>query len=87
MDDLELGRRGVVGREVGRGREEDLGTLASMSSSDDAIRKGPKRGSSLTMPQGAWTCDAMTLSEIVRLCVEISVVDEPRHVFAQDRHT
>lgn len=30
MDDLELGRSGVVGREVGRGREADLGALASM---------------------------------------------------------
>lgn len=30
IDDLELGRSGVVGLEVGRGREEDLGAAESM---------------------------------------------------------
>lgn len=31
IDDLELGRSGVVGLEVGRGREEDLGAVSMTS--------------------------------------------------------
>jgi hypothetical protein len=40
MDDLELGRSGVVGLDVGRGREDDLGALSMLSSVISKMRRG-----------------------------------------------